>query len=563
MLQFTRINRNIRSLKRYRQVLGILIKYGFGHIVEQLNIDYYFELGKRIVSLGTASRELERLSQGVRLRLALEELGPTFIKLGQLLSTRPDIVPREYLPELQKLQDRVPAVSTEEIMAELHRDLGAPVEELVERFDPTPLAAASISQVHRGTLKSGEEVVFKIRRPQVAKAIETDIDILMGLAYLVEKHLPGGEMYNPIGLVKEFRRAINRELDFSREGRTIERFASNFSDDKTVCVPQVFWDYTGSAVLTMEYVPGIKISHNQELLDAGCDPKLLAKRGADAFLRQVFEHGIFHADPHPGNVHVLPGNVICMFDFGMVGRLDEDLKAQLTELLLGVINKDVDLIISQLLYSGELHDESNLRDLKRDLSEFIDDYYDLLLQDIKVGKLLIDFIEILTEYQIKFPANMLLLARALVAIEGLGRQLDPKFNMMEQLKPFAEEIFRERYSPSNVSKDLTRTLQSYHALSKSLPKDIKEFINRVNRNKFKIDLEHRGLERLITDLDKSTNRISFSMVIAALIIGSSLVMQTDKGPMLFGFPMLGLLGYSVAGFLGFGLAIAILRSGRM
>ncbi len=563
MLPFTRINRNIRSLKRYRQVLGILIKYGFGHIVEQLNIDYYFELGKRIVSLGTVSRELERLSQGVRLRLALEELGPTFIKLGQLLSTRTDIVPREYLTELQKLQDRVPAVSTDQIIAEFERDLGAPVEELVQRFDPLPLAAASVSQVHRGTLKTGEEVVFKIRRPKVEKTIATDIDILMGLAYLVEKHLPGGEMYNPINLVKEFRRAINRELDFSREGRTIERFASNFSDDESVCVPQVFWDYTGSAVLTMEYVPGVKISHRQELISAGCDPKLLAKLGADAFLRQVFEHGIFHADPHPGNVHVLPGNVICMFDFGMVGRLDDDLKAQLTELLLGVINKDPDLIISQLLYSGELHDESNLKDLKRDLSEFIDDYYDLLLQDIKVGKLLVDFIDILTEYQIKFPANMLLLARALVAIEGLGRQLDPKFNMMEQLKPFAEEIFRERLSPVNLAKEFGKTAQAYHALGKSLPKDLKEFINRVNRNKFKIDLEHRGLERLITDLDKSTNRISFSMVIAALIIGSSLVMQTDKGPMLFGFPMLGLLGYSVAGFLGFGLAIAILRSGRM
>lgn len=563
MLPLTRINRNIRSLKRYRQILGILIKYGFGHIVEQLNIDYYLELGKRIVSLGTASRELERLSQGERLRLALEELGPTFIKLGQLLSTRPDIVTREYLGELQKLQDRVPAVATEQIMAELHRELGYPVEELFKSFNPTPLAAASISQVHRGTLKTGEDVVFKVRRPDVEKIIETDIDILMGLAYLVEKHLPGGETYDPIGLVKEFRRTISRELDFSREGRTIERFASNFAEDETVRIPQVFWDFSGRSVLTMEYLSGIKISHRKELLAAGCDLKLLAKRGADAFFKQLFLHGFFHADPHPGNIHVLPDNVICMFDFGMVGRLDEELKLQLTELLLSVIRKDVDHIISQLLYSGELHDESNLKSLKRDLAEFIDDYYDLLLQDIKVGKLLIDFIDILTEYQIKFPANMMLLARALIAVEGLGRQLDPQFNMVEQLKPFAEEIFRERFSPGTISRDLTRTLQSYSALGKSLPKDIKEFINRVNRNKFKIDLEHRGLERLITDLDKSTNRISFSLVIAALIIGSSLIMQTDKGPILFGFPVLGLFGYSVAGILGFGLLIAILRSGRM
>jgi len=563
MLHFTRINRNIRSLKRYRQVLGILIKYGFGHIVEQLNIDYYLELGKRIVSLGTASRDLDRLAPPERMRLALEELGPTFIKLGQLLSTRPDIVPSDYLEELKKLQDRVPKVETEQILAQIHLELGRPVEELFENFETAPLATASIAQVHRGTLKTGEQVVFKIRRPEIEAVIETDVDILMGLAYLVDRHLPGGEMYDPIGLVKEFRRTIYRELDFSREGRTIDRFYANFAENESVRIPSVYWEFSGRSVLTLEYLSGIKIDQVEQLQKAGYDVKEIARTGATVFLEQVFEHGFFHADPHPGNLHILPGNVICIFDYGMVGRLDDDLKLQLTELLLSVLKRDVDHIISQLLYSGELVDESNLKSLKRDLSEFIDDYYDILLQDLQVGKLLIDFIEILTEYHIKFPSNLMLLSRALIAMEGLGRQLDPSFNMVEHLQPFTEKIVKQRYSPASISKELTRTIQSYQALSKSLPKDIKEFINRVNRNKFKIDLEHRGLERLITDLDKSTNRISFSVVIAALIIGSSLIMQTDKGPILFGFPVLGLLGYTVAGFLGFGLAIAILRSGRM
>jgi ubiquinone biosynthesis protein len=563
MLPFARINRNLRSLKRYRQILGVLIKYGFGHIVEQLNIDYYLEWGKRIVTLGTFSRELERLSQAERMRLAMEELGPTFIKLGQLLSTRPDIIPLEYINELKKLQDRVPAVSTPEIKKHLEAELGESADKLFNKFDPEPLASASISQVHRGVLKSGEQVVFKIRRPGIQRVVDTDVDILMGLAYLVENHLPGGDMYDPLGLVKEFRRTINRELDFSREGRTIDRFSANFEEDETIRIPRVYWEFTSRKVLTLEYLAGIKISHLPELTQAGYDLKEIARRGADSFLKQVFEHGFFHADPHPGNLYVLPDNVICIFDFGMVGRLDEDLKLQLTELLLSILRRDVDHIISQLLYSGELHDEANLKNLKRDLAEFIDDYYDLLLQDIKVGKMLIDFIEILTEYQIKFPSNLMLLARALIAIEGLGRQLDPTFNMIEQVRPFTEQIVRDRFSPANLSKDLSRTLQSYHSLGKSMPKNIKEFINRVNRNKFKIDLEHRGLERLITDLDKSTNRISFSLVIAALVIGSSLIMQTDKGPILFWFPLLGLLGYSIAGFLGLGLAIAILRSGRM
>lgn len=562
-MPFNRINRNIRSLKRYRQVLGVLIKYGFGHIVEQLNIDYYIELGKRIVTLGTVSRELEKLTQAARFRLVLEELGPTFIKLGQLLSTRPDIVPADVLEELEKLQDRIPPVSTEKIMAQIHRELGYPVEELFEFIDETPLATASIAQVHRGKLKTGEDIVCKVRRPGIETIIETDLDIMMGLAYLIEKHLPGGDLYDPVSLVKEFRRSVYRELDFSREGRTTDRFAANFADDETVHIPKVYWDYTGQTVITLEYVSGIKISQHEKLVAAGIDLKTIAHNGADNFLRQVFIHGLFHADPHPGNLSVLPDNVICIFDFGMVGRLDDDLKLHLTELLLCVLRRDVDRLVMQLLYSGDLHDESNLKNLKRDLTEFIDDYYDILLQDLKVGKLLLDFIEILTEYKIKFPANLMLLSRALFVMEGLGKQLDPDFNMIEQLKPFAEQIIAERYSPTNIAKDAAKTLKAYQALGKTLPKDIKEFINRINRNKFKIDLEHRGFERLINDLDKSTNRISFSMIISALIVGSSLIMQIDKGPILFGFPILGLIGYSVAGFLGLGLAIAILRSGRM
>lgn len=562
-MPFNRINRNIRSLKRYRQVLGILIKYGFGHIVEQLNIDYYFELGKRIVSLGTISRELERLTQAARFRLALEELGPTFIKLGQILSTRPDIVPADVLQELRRLQDHIPAVPSDEIKAQIHRELGYPTEELFNNFEHTPLATASIAQVHRATLKNGKTIVCKVRRPGIESVIETDLDIMMGLAYLIEKHLPGGELYDPVGLVREFRRTIQRELDFSREGRTTERFAANFANDETVHIPKVFWDYTGQTVLTLEYISGIKISDQDKLQEANLDLEIIAKNGADNFLKQVFIHGLFHADPHPGNIHILPGNILCIFDFGMVGRLDDDLKLHLTELLLCVLRRDVDHLILQLLYSGDLHDESNIKNLKRDLTEFIDDYYDIMLQDLKVGKLLLDFVEILTEYQIKFPSNLMLLSRALFVMEGIGRQLDPNFNMVAQLKPFAEQVIKDRHSPTSIAKDAARTLQSYQALGKSLPRDIKEFINRINRNKFKIDVEHRGFERLVNDLDKSTNRISFSMVIAALIVGSSLVMQIDKGPMLFGFPILGLLGYSVAGFLGLGLAIAILRSGRM
>jgi len=563
MLPILRVNRNIRTIRRYRTILGVLIKYGFGHFVEQLNIDYYLELGKRIVTFDKIPKELERLSQPQRLRLAMEELGPTFIKLGQLLSTRPDVLGKEYIHEFSKLQDKVPAVPLEEVKAQIERELGAPAEDLFEEFCKEPLAAASIAQVHRGKLKSGEEVVFKVRRPGIAKVVETDIDVLMGLAYLIEQHVPAVAHYDPVGLVKEFQRNIMREMNFTREGRTVDRFSVNFADSETVYTPKVFWDYTGETVLTMEYVPGVKISDLEKLSELGYDLKEIARRGADAFLKQVLDYGLFHADPHPGNVFILPEQVICMLDYGMVGRLGKDLKDQLIDLLQALLNRDVDRIISQLLYSGELADESDLRSLRRDLHDFIEDYYDIVLQDIKVGKLLSEFIEILTHHRIHFPADYMLLAKALVIMEGVGRQLDPDFSMLTHMRPYIKRMVLERFSPKSMSEQAGRIAHAYTSLAKNLPQDIKEFINRLNRNQFKIDLEHRGLEKLVTDLDRSSNRVSFAVVIGSLIVGSSLVMQIDKGPMLFGFPVLGLLGYSIAGMLGLWLAIGILRSGRL
>ena len=563
MLPILRVNRNIRTIRRYRTILGVLIKYGFGHFVEQLNIDYYLELGKRIVTFDKIPKELQRLSQPQRLRMVMEELGPTFIKLGQLLSTRPDVLGREYIQEFSKLQDMVPAVSFDDVNAQIQRELGYPADQLFNEFSREPLAAASIAQVHRGRLKSGEQVVFKVRRPGIAKIVETDIDVLMGLAYLIEQHVPAVTLYDPVGLVKEFRRSIMRELNFTREGRTVDRFAVNFAKSSTVYVPKIFWDFSGELVLTMEYVPGIKISEVDKLLAAGYDPKEIARRGADAFLKQVLDYGLFHADPHPGNLFILPDQVICMLDFGMVGHLGKDLKDQLIDLLQALLDKDVDRIISELLYSGELTDNSDLKNLRRDLHEFIEDYHDIVLQDIKVGKLLSDFIEILTHYRIHFPADFMLLTKALIVMEGVGRQLDPDFNMISHMRPYINKLVLERFSPTNLASQTSRIVQAYAALAKTLPHDIKEFINRLNRNQFKIDLEHRGLEKLVTDLDRSSNRVSFAVVIGALIVGSSLVMQIDKGPMVFGFPLLGLLGYSIAAVLGLWLAVGILRSGRL
>mgnify|MGYP001388241493 FL=1 len=495
--------------------------------------------------------------------MAMEELGPTFIKFGQLLSTRPDVLPRDHIDEFSKLQDKVPPVPVGEVKEQIEHEFGAPVEQLFAEFQPVPIASASIAQVHSGRLHSGEEVVFKVRRPGIKRVVETDIDILMGLAHLIEQHLPAIAIYDPVNLVREFQRTILREMNFSREGQTINRFSTNFAEDPTVYVPLVFWEHTKETVLTLERVHGIKISNLKELKAEGYDLKELARRGADTFLRQVLEHGLFHGDPHPGNIFVMPEHVICMLDYGMVGRLGQGLKDQLIDLLEALLRKDAEQIISSLLYTGELTDDTDLKNLRRDLQEFIEDYYDILLQDIKVGRLLAEFIDLLTHYRIHLPADFMLLTKALVAMEGLGRQLDPQFNMVGHLRPWIERLVRERLHPSHLSKEFARVASAYSALAKTLPHDVKEFLNRINRNQFKIDLEHRGLDRLVTDLDRASNRLSFALIIGALIVGSSLIMQTNIGPLMFGFPLLGILGYSIAGLLGLWLAVGILRSGRL
>lgn len=563
MLTFKRINRNIRSIRRYRTILGILIKYGFGHIVEQLNINYYFELGRRLVTLGKAPKEVERLSVPERLRLAMEELGPSFVKLGQIMSTRPDLLPREYTDEFRKLQDDVPPEKLDAIQEVIESELGKTTDDLFAQFDPEPLAAASIAQVHRAKLKSGEDVVVKVRRPKIRDILETDLDILTGLAYLVENHIQTDMIADPVAIVREFRRVINRELDFSREGHTIDRFRENFKDDDTFYVPDVYWKYTGHTVLTMHYLEGTKVNELDQLEAEGHDLTIIAERGADIFLKQVLEFGLFHGDPHPGNVFILPNERIAMLDFGMVGHLDETLKYQLIDLLVSLTERDVDHIMHQLLFSGDIADETDRRQLKRELSEFIDEHYEIPLRMLNAGRLLTEFVEILQKHKIKFPPDLILLGKALVTMEGIGRQLDPEFNMIAHLKPFVERMLRERMAPGNVTREAMRTGQSYFKLFRSLPGDIKEFINRINRNQFKISLEHKGLDKLISDLDRSSNRLSFSMLVGSIIIGSSLVILTDKGPQLFGFPILGLLGYTIAGVLGLWLAIAILRSGRL
>jgi ubiquinone biosynthesis protein len=559
------IDRTYRNIKRYRQIIGVFINYGFGGIIEQLNIDYYLALGKNIITFNRSGRKkLIRYSNAQRFRMALEELGPTFIKLGQLISTRHDFIPPAVINELKKLQDNVPSFAYEEVVTVIESSIDARIHEVFPEFIVEPVAAASIAQVHKARLVSGEQVAVKVQRPGIAATIETDIDIMMNLARLVGRHIQELQIYDPVGVVKEFAKTIRKELDFQIEGHHVDRFAVNFKDDPSVFIPSIYWAASNREVLTMDWVEGIKIDNVDVLIEAGLAPKIIAENGATLILRQVLEFGIFHGDPHPGNLLVLPGNVIVPLDFGIVGHLDEELKQLVLDLVMAIISRDIRQLTSILSTVGVIdEDQINMRELQADLYDFVDRYYGIPLHQLEVATLIKDFIVITSQHHIRFLPDMMLLVKALVTIEGVGRTLDPDFDLISHATPFVKELLAKRMSPKYLSKIAWRQLLELQNLLKMLPRETQEIIKKLSKGKLKIEFEHVGLDPLGKNLDRITNRLSFSLIVSAIIVASSLIMQTNTGYMFMGYPVLGIIGYLVAGGLGSWLAIAILRSGRM
>jgi ubiquinone biosynthesis protein len=545
------------QLRRLRDIAQILVKYGFQDAAARLRLIPRARRGTVAGESRTA-----RLATARRLRLALEELGPTFVKFGQALSTRADLLPPDFIAEFSKLQDDVPALGAGVAEATIAAALGRPVSDVFAEFDTVPIAAASIAQVHRATLASGERVAVKVRRPGISPTIEGDLAILGQIARLAERHLADADLLQPTRLVREFARAIRHEQDLLREGRTIERFRLNFAGDDTVFVPRVYWDRTTAAVLTMEFVNGVKVSDLGTAGD-GYDRAVVARRGANAVLTQVLKHGLFHADPHPANIFVLPGNIICLLDFGNVGRIDRRMRDRLASVVHAIVDEKADRLADAVLDIAEPTGEIDLHELRRDLSEIVDSYAGVTLNDLAVGELFADAISVMSRHRLRFPPDLMLLAKACVTITGVGRELDPSFQIIEHAKPMLAEVLRDRLSPASVAarigeagRDMAETLQA-------IPRDVREVLRKARRDRLQIQFVHRNLDFFVQEMDRSSNRLSFAIVIAALIVGSSLIFQSGTGPTLFGYPALGLTGFLTAAVLGIWLVIGIMRSGRL
>ncbi len=556
------VGRTYRNLNRYRQILAVLFKYGFGDLIELLKIEQYIEVGLQLISKNRRNR-IEKLSRAERVRMAFEELGPTYVKLGQVLSTRPDLVPVDFTNELSKLQDNVPPFAFSEAKETIETEFGSPLEELFDFFDELPFASASIGQVHKAGLKDGETVAVKVQRPGIKKIIEVDLEIMLHLAMLVERNITEIALYRPIKIIEEFARTLEKEIDYTLEATSMERFARHFLNDPTTYIPKVFRDMTTERVLTMELVDGIKVSEIDRLEGAGLDRKTITVRGANFYLKQVFDFGFFHADPHPGNIFILPDNVICLLDFGMTGSVDRQTRENFVDLIDSVAHRHETKTTQVILKLTSWDDEPDIRQLERDVTDFMGRHLYKPLKNIEVGKLLNHLLELISRHRLMIAPDIFLMMKAMTTIEGVALVLDPDFDMIAQTAPFIRRIKLSRFHPERIAEDLIQLVSDTLQFVEKFPKDMLEIARLIRQQKLSLTMEHKGLDTMLATHDRISNRISFSIIIAALIIGSALIVISEIPPLLYGISLIGIVLFSTAAIMGIWLLVAILKKGRL
>ncbi|HOQ18421.1 AarF/ABC1/UbiB kinase family protein [Methanothermobacter thermautotrophicus] len=550
---------NRPDMGRLREIIRVMTKYHFGNILEAVGLkNRLFETLKLYIK----SPEEVHEPAHVRLRLVLEELGTTFIKLGQVLSTRADLVGREVAEELAKLQDEAPPFPFEDVKRVLESELGVPMEEVFAEFQEEPVASASIGQVHRARLRNGDAVAVKVQRPGIADTVKSDIILMKYLAKLANDRVPGLRYYNLPGIVAEFERAIRKELDYHQEANNVERFRAMFMDDETVYAPYVYREYSTGRVLTMEYVDGVKLTDILKS-DIKFNARVIAERGARCYFKQIFIHGFFHADPHPGNILVQKGNVLCFLDFGMMGHLDRSFRDRLAELFILLMNYDVNGIVNQLRYMNILTEETDLEEVKYDIIDLLDRYYGADVR--KVGEILTEFTMpgMIRRHRIRIPRDFVLLARVMSMAEDLGERLDPRFNGLAVAWEMTHKLIRNRLNPLRNLDEVPAAIIELEHIMNDLPRGLISALQKLEEGKLKMELEHRNLDEISVRIERSTNRISVAMLVSALIIGSSLVTIPREALILEKFPFLGIFGFAVSFLIALALIVSIIKSRRL
>lgn len=539
-----------RHMNRWGEILAVLSKYGLAGWIDRLGPR--FAKGILKDREGTA---LTKHSRETRIRLALTELGPTFIKLGQILSTRPDVIGVALADELSKLQDSTPADPFAIVRTIVETELGEPLEDLFADFEELPLASASIGQVHRARLADGHWVVVKVRHAGIEETIRRDLEILTGLANWAER-VPEWSNYRPKATMAEFQRVLRRELDFGREERNLQQFAHLFIGDPTVRIPRSYPDLCTSRVLTMEYLDGIKLSQTERVRAGGFDMEEVARRGADLYLKMIFVHGFYHADPHPGNLILMPGNVIGLLDFGMVGRIDDILREDVEDMLLALGERDPAQLSQVIMRLGDTPRDLDRAALGNDLADFVGHYAHQSIESINLSAALNEMTEIIRRYRIMLPARIAMLLKMLVMLEGTSRLSCPRFSLMDVLMPHQKQMVWRRMSPKRRLRKFRRIYGELERLAEVLPRKMVDMVDQLQAGKFDVHLDHRGLE-------PSVNRLVLGMLTSALFLGSTLLLSRGVPPIFWGVSVLGAAGCVMSLVLGLRLLKAINKSGHL
>lgn len=510
-----------RYRKRYREIVSTLLRHGFGFLVVQLGLARFIPFQYGI--LGHARRAAP-YTRAEHIRLIFEELGTTFIKLGQILSARTDLLPPEYIHELEKLLDRVPPVGVELIQRTIQQELGRSTDEIFSFFDREPLASASIGQVHAAVLKTGESVVIKVKKPGVSEQVSVDIDIVTELARLATKRLSSGKNYDFEGIAKEFTQTLLRELNYVQEGRNADNFRDNFAGDERICIPRIYWDYTNENVIVIERISGMRINDKNALQTAGFDPKEIAKRSSDILFEQIFEHGFFHADPHPANFFVMADGVIGVVDFGMVGYLDRETKMSLAELFIAVYEQDPDAVIDSYIDLGVVGRIERFGELRNDISSLIMQYYGLTIEQINVRAVFNDATALVRRYNLRMPSNLALLTKTIGMEEGLVMSLDPNFSFTAAVAPFTRRVWEETYSPRALARRATRSISELVYLGIKAPGQIRRILGQVSKGELTVLMNQPRLDEELSIISSMVNRLIFGIVAAALFVTTGLLL---------------------------------------
>jgi len=560
--------RHFRDIPRIGRIIAVASRHGFGHLVEQLGLQRFFSLSRRIITFKRPPSLAHRIGAPERLRLMFEDLGPTFIKLGQVLACRPDMLPIEYSREFLKLTDSVAPFPSSEAKKIIEEDLKAPLGSIYSFFDDIPVAAASIAQVHRAKLYDGSEVMVKVQRPHIGRIIDRDISIMRFLADLIESRVPELTPYNIPGIVDEFARTIKKELDFFIEASNAIQLRKNFEQSTVLYVPRVYTEISTKRILALEKIDGIRIDEYDRLDREGYSRKDLALKGGAAYFKMVLQDGFFHADPHPGNIFVLADGRLGIVDFGIMGRVTEENMERFASIFLALANHDYDALVRQYVDLGFLTEDSVdidkfQQEMKEDMVELLEPYYDMQVKQIDFGAYVDSVTRILMRHRLKLPANLYLMDKSLITLEGILKQLDPEFNYFEAAKPYVAELLRRKMNPFRAAQNVRKNMAEFADAFVLLPKQMKATFRKFMHGDLRVKIHHEDLNHLIQDIDKSSNRLAFSIITAAIIVASSIIIHSAKGPLLFGLPMFGLIGYVIAALLGFWILVGILRSGQL